>query len=105
MSDDQTVNIVKGMRIRAQFLQATMASLAGNQPKFGAKARDVTGVVKGVYGDHPTAPTQFEIEIEQDDGTLVRVKPQHIVTLNVGGPNEKHVQVHSMKPIPEEPLG
>lgn len=45
--------ITKGTRIRARWLQSTNASLAGCQPKVGAVAREVTGVVRHVYGTKP----------------------------------------------------
>ncbi len=88
-----TADIVKGSRIRARWLQATNACLAGVQPKVGAVQRDVTGIVRHFRGDHPTAPTKTMLYIDADGeagtvtpagcacGPHVEVNPDHVVAV------------------------
>ena len=81
--------ITKGTHIRAQWFDAKLVSLAGMDMKTGATLRNVTGVVRHVRGDHPTAPTTVRIYIESDDGLgtpcgdcqvrEVEVDPKHVV--------------------------
>lgn len=72
-------NIKKGDRVRAEWLTANGASLAGMQPKFGATATVVEGVVTHIRGDHPTEPTTIRIWVQPDEGPEVMVDPKHIV--------------------------
>lgn len=57
---------VKGSRIRANWLQATDACLAGMQAKFGAKSLSVTGVVRHIRGDHPTNPSEVRVYVDPE---------------------------------------
>jgi hypothetical protein len=58
----------KGSRIRANWLDASLVALAGVQMKFGAKSREVVGVIRHMRGDHPTNPTEIRYYIDPDDG-------------------------------------
>lgn len=65
------VQMVKGMRVRAEWLEAKpegTVSLAGVQTKVGAVQRIVEGVVTHIRGDKPTAPTTVGVWIQPDDG-------------------------------------
>lgn len=62
-----TVTINKGSRVHAQVFEVQpMACLAGAQMKVAAKSRVICGTVTHVWGDHPTAPTKYEICIKPD---------------------------------------
>lgn len=64
--------ITKGTRIRARWLQSTNASLAGCQPKVGAVSREVTGIVRHVYGTRPDGgEVTFYIDPDAWDGPTV----------------------------------
>lgn len=72
----------KGDRIRASWLQATDASLAGVADKVGAVSVEVVGVVTHVRGDHPTNPTSIRVWVKPDaGGDDVIVDPKHIVAV------------------------
>lgn len=72
----------KGDRVRATWLRATDASLAGMQPKVGAVQESVTGTVTHIRGDHPTNPTAIRVWVQPDDGGReVVVNPDHIVEI------------------------
>jgi hypothetical protein len=72
----------KGDRIRAQWLQATDACLAGMQPKTGAVGMSVVGEVTHIRGDHPTNPTEIRVWVKPDDGgDEVVINPKHIVEI------------------------
>ena len=76
------VNIKKGCRIRAGWLQVDpAASLAGMQPKFAMTSKTVEGVVTHVRGDHPTHPTMIRIWVQPDEGPEVIVKPEHVLEI------------------------
>jgi hypothetical protein len=82
-----TVNITKGTRIRARWLDTKFVSLAGAQIKAEGQYREVTGVVRHVRGDHPTNPTEIRLFVEADGGVLcpkcnvheVMIDPKHVV--------------------------
>ena len=64
--------ITKGTRIRATWIQSTSASLAGCQPKVGAVARDVAGIVRHVYGTRPDGgDITFYVDADAWDGPTV----------------------------------
>lgn len=86
----------KGDWIRAQWLRATDACLAGCMPKVGAEGIDVSGIVRHVRGDHPTTPTTVRLYVDPDDGQgtvtppgctcgpHVEVNPDHVVDWRQG---------------------
>ncbi len=86
--------ITKGKRIKAQWFEAELVSLAGMGAKVGATQRVVTGVVRHVRGDHPTHPTSVRLYVESDDGLgspcgkcqvrEVEVNPEHVVEVSDG---------------------
>lgn len=97
--EEQGLDLTVGMRVTARWYVATESALSGTQLKFGAKERTVTGTVEGIYGDHPTAPTKFELSVRPDGGgDPVRVKPEHVVVLDPGGPDERRIKVHGTAP-------
>lgn len=63
-----TSYVTKGTRIRAQWLDAHLASLAGVQMKTGAKMVVVTGTVRHVRSDHPTQPVNTTFFLDVEDG-------------------------------------
>jgi hypothetical protein len=92
-------NIVKGTLIKAQWLKATPASLAGVQMKVGAVAKSISGVVRHIRGDHPTDPTIIKLYVEPEswDGeytadvcdchdNLVEIDPMWVYEVNNGDP-------------------
>lgn len=81
--------INKGMHIRARWLVAHPASLAGAQPKVAARECEAEGIVRHVRGDRPTDPKRVRIFIDAPGGTEtppgctcgphVGVDPAHVV--------------------------
>jgi hypothetical protein len=88
--------IQKGDWIRAQWLTVRDIhghpfSLAGVQDKRLATVGNVSGIVRHVRGDHPTAPTSVRLYIDPDEGQgtvtppgcscgpHVEVDPVHVV--------------------------
>jgi hypothetical protein len=62
-----TVTVNKGSRVHAQVFKVNpMTCLSGAQMKVGATCRNIVGTVTHVWGDHPTAPTKYEIAIKPD---------------------------------------
>jgi len=64
-------DIVKGTRIRAEVFKVKPLgtySIAGVQAKVIGDFITVVGKVTHIYGDHPTAPTKYEIYVQPDDG-------------------------------------
>lgn len=91
-TDGVRLDIVKGTRIRAQWIDAEVVGLAGVQMKFGATSREVTGVVRHIYG--LTADVPEWLYVDPDDawdgptvtdcscgGPHVRVRPRHVVEI------------------------
>lgn len=64
-------NLTKGMRVRAQWMQAyphATYSLAGVQAKVQAQAREVTEVVRHIRANAPVNWTSVHIWIQPDTG-------------------------------------
>jgi hypothetical protein len=85
------MNIVKGVKIRAQWFQANdpPSSLAGMQMKLGVTSREVVGTVTHIYG-YATSRAELEkgntlrmtVMVKPDDGgEEVEVDQKHIVEL------------------------
>lgn len=84
-------DIIKGSRIRAQWFEAKLVSLAGVQDKIGAIPCVVVGTVRHIRGDHPTNPTTIRLYVESDDGLgnpcgkcqvrEIEVDPKHVVEI------------------------
>lgn len=75
-------NIVKGTRITASWFAATNGSVAGMQPKVTAVAKNVTGTVTHIRGDHPTQPTSIRLWVKPDDGgDEVLVDPKWVTAI------------------------
>lgn len=67
MSDDRYAR--KDSRIRARWLASTPLgswSLPGCQPKTLVEEVVITGTVRHMRGDHPTAPTTVRLYVEPD---------------------------------------
>jgi len=58
------LDLRKGMMVKAQWLESAPVSLAGVQPKMGAKLIVAEGIVVGIHGDHPTNPTTIKITLD-----------------------------------------
>lgn len=69
----------KGSRIVARWFEAELVPLAGIQTKTGAVERIVTGVVRHIRGDHPTAPTTVRLYVETESGSEIEVDPKHVM--------------------------
>jgi hypothetical protein len=91
------MNVTKGTRVRAQWFEATGASLAGMQMKVGASSREVVGVVRHIYGKTPDDPdptlyldpeTLWDGPTANDcscGGPHVRVQGRHVVEVLTSG--------------------
>ncbi len=86
-----TRDIVKGTRIRAQWLETRPVSLAGFQMKLEATTREVIGTVRHIRTDNPHMPTNYRLFVEPDvpgEGEVfcetclvfeTIIKPEHVV--------------------------
>lgn len=93
-------NIVKGTRVQARWFDARLTALAGVQMKMEAKEHNVIGIVTHIYGNHPTNPTKFEIIVKPDDDSEeISIKPEHIIVINVGQPDEKKICVNGVSSL------
>lgn len=93
-------NIVKGTRVQAQWFSTRLAALAGVQMKMEGKEHNIIGIVTHIYGNHPTNPTKFEIIVKPDDGSEeISIKPENIVVINVGQPDEKKICVNEVSSL------
>ncbi len=81
--------LTKGMRVRAQWVEAYQTCLAGMQPKVGATLHNVIGMVRHVRAA-VADPTDILLYVEpegSEEGTLctkcgvkeIEVKPKHLV--------------------------
>lgn len=60
--------VTKGTRIKAQWLDARLVSLAGVQMKMGATMVVITGVVRHIRSDHPTQPVNATFFLDVEEG-------------------------------------
>jgi hypothetical protein len=91
-------NVVKGSRIRAEWMQANdpPSSLAGMQAKVGARRFEVVGTVKHLRGDAAVYPQNVRFYVDPDhvwDGPTVtppgctcghshvEIHPEHVVAI------------------------
>lgn len=74
--------LTKGMRVRAEWLQADpigSASLPGAQPKVTGKFRSVEGAVVHIRGNNSVSPSTVGVWIDTEDGIIV-VNSEYIVS-------------------------
>jgi len=62
------VTLHKGDWIQAEWLEPNEGCLSGNQMKFSAETKQVSGIVRHVRGNHPTHPTSIRLFVEPDGG-------------------------------------
>lgn len=64
------VTLVRGMRVRAEWLEVKPVALAGAQMKLEGTRREVVGTVEKLYGNDPVAPDleTLTVLIRPDDG-------------------------------------
>jgi hypothetical protein len=86
--------ISKGTRVRASWLEARLACLAGVQAKLGADPVSLVGTVRHIRSDHPDRPVNTTLFVDVEEGAgyephlqhcekcgkdHVEVKPAHVV--------------------------
>jgi hypothetical protein len=72
MNNSVSVNINKGTRIRAQWLQPFPASLSGAQLKFAAKSFDVSGTVRHIRCASLEDQSSYVFFIDPDDESIFK---------------------------------
>lgn len=60
--------VTKGTRLRAQWLDTRLVSLAGVQMKTEGKMVVITGVVRHLRSDHPTRPVNVTLFLDVEEG-------------------------------------
>lgn len=83
--------IIRGTKIRAQWLDCEAVALTGMQMKMGATLINVEGVVRHIRGSDPSNPTmensRFYVECEPKRGSFctkcgvweIEVDPKHVL--------------------------
>ena len=75
------MRLVKGDKVKAEWLETKPVSLAGVQMKLSGTYKTVSGVVTHIRGDHPINPTSIGVCIMDAENVEHWVDLNHVTKL------------------------